>query len=239
MFRRSIRVASFVLFAAAGWTPLPAAARPLALDDYYRIITVQAPAMSPDGRRVAFIRTAIVESENRRQSELWIAAADGSTPPRRVSDPVLTASAPRWSADGKLLAFSGRRRGAAAADDGGEAIWFVNTDRLDEPPVHVRGVGGSPIFSPDNQWIAFTRRVTAAKTASFTSEAERTVNERFKGKAYDWLNYRFDQRGYLPDPRDPHCPAGRRRAEATDARRRERRRRDVAWRQRRARVRGE
>ena len=29
------------------------------------------------------------------------------------------------------------------------------------------------------------------------------INERFKGKAYEWLNYRFDQRGYLPDPRDP------------------------------------
>src|SRR5213083_387318 len=71
--------------------------RPLTLEDYYRLVTVQAPAMSPDGRRVAFIRTAIVEVENRRQSELWIVAADGSVPARRISDPSLNASGPRWS----------------------------------------------------------------------------------------------------------------------------------------------
>src|SRR5438034_1626084 len=94
-------------------------ARPLTLQDYYRIVGVQAPAMSPDGKWVAFIRTTIAEAENRRQGELWIAAADGSTPPRRISDPALNASAPRWSPDGQLLAFSGRRRGAPADEEGG------------------------------------------------------------------------------------------------------------------------
>ncbi len=93
-----------------------AEARPLTVQDYYRLITVQTPAMSPDGRWVAFIRTAIVETENRRQSELWIVPADGTAAARRVSDPALNATAPRWSQDGRLLAFSGRRRGNAPPD---------------------------------------------------------------------------------------------------------------------------
>src|SRR5215831_12483666 len=135
------------------------AARPLALEDYYKIVGVQAPAMSPDGRWVAFIRSTIAEAENRRQTELWIAATDGRAAPRRISDPAVNASAPRWSPDGALLSFNGRRRGGAAAEDDGASIWFLNADKLDQPPFHIRGVEGPPIFSPDNTWIAFTKRI--------------------------------------------------------------------------------
>jgi dipeptidyl aminopeptidase/acylaminoacyl peptidase len=180
-------------------------ARPLALEDYFRIVTVQSPAVSPDGKWVAFIRTAIVEAENRRQSELWIVAADGRAPARRLSDPALSAAAPSWSPDGQLLSFTGRRRGQAGPDEDGESIWFLKTDRLDEAATHIRGVGGAPIFSPDSKWIAFTRRIAKPKPAQYATDSEKLINERFKGKAYEWLNYRFDQRGYLPDPRDPNA----------------------------------
>ena len=196
MRKTLLTVAVAVLAANAG-------ARPLAVEDYYRIVGVQAPAMSPDGRWVAFIRSAIVEAENRRQGELWIVPADGSAPARRVSDPAMNASGPRWSPDGALLAFSGRRRGAPASDDGGGSIWFLRADRLEDAPVQIRGVEGTPIFSPDNKWIAFTRRIAKPKAPQYANDADRLINERFKGKAYEWLNYRFDQRGYLPDPRDP------------------------------------
>ena len=32
------------------------------------------------------------------------------------------------------------------------------------------------------------------------SPAEETVLARFDGRAYDWMNYRFDRQGYLPEP---------------------------------------
>src|SRR5262249_53126026 len=55
------------------------------------------------------------------------------------------------------------------------------------------------------QWIAFTKATSPGKKESpvYASDFEKRINERFKGHVYDWMNYRFDGRGYLPDPRDP------------------------------------
>jgi dipeptidyl aminopeptidase/acylaminoacyl peptidase len=69
----------------------------------------------------------------------------------------------------------------------------------------IPGVDGAPLFSPDNQWIAFTRatRPKEHRPRPPISAAEARIAERFKGRMYDWMNYRFDGRGYLGDPRDP------------------------------------
>ena len=168
---RPLPLAAFTCLLACLLIPVHLEARQLTLEDYYRIVTVQAPMMSPDGRWVAFIRTAIVEADNRRHGELWIVPTDGSAAPRRISDPALNASGPRWSPDGRLLAFSGRRRGAPS-DDAGGSIWFLRADRLDEPATQIKGVEGAPIFSPDNKWIAFTKRVAKPKARRRLAQAE-------------------------------------------------------------------
>jgi dipeptidyl aminopeptidase/acylaminoacyl peptidase len=200
MPRPRVTIAFFVLMAAL--VPRAAQSRPLALEDYYRFVSVQTPAMSPDGRWIAFIKTTILEAENRRQNELWIVASDGSAAARRLTDPSLNVSAPRWSPDGRFLAYAVRRRDAGSESP---AVWFLRAGHLDEQPVQIRGVDGLPIFSPDNKWIAYTKRIAAPRKPQYASDGERIINERFKGKAYEWLNYRFDQRGYLPDPRDPEA----------------------------------
>jgi dipeptidyl aminopeptidase/acylaminoacyl peptidase len=175
------------------------AARPISLEDYYRIENAATPAISPDGRWVVFARTTIIEAENQRHSELWISSSDGSVPATRLTSAASNASNPRWSRDGKLLAFRSSRKVLGADGD----IWFLRMDRPGAEAFQIPGVLGMPIFSPDNRWIGFTKKTPPPTKVMEQTAFEKQLDERFKGRLYDWMNLRYDQRGYLPDPRDP------------------------------------
>jgi dipeptidyl aminopeptidase/acylaminoacyl peptidase len=182
------------------------AGRPIELSDYYRIEGAATTAISPDGHWVVFARSTINEAENQRQTELWIAPSDGSSAATKLTTG--NASGPRWSPDGKLLAFNrsgrgGGGRGRGGGGDGNE--WFLHMDQKGSEPFQLAGVGGAPIFSPDNKWIAYVKRTPPAESPRELSSLEKQLAERFKGKTIDWVNYRMDGRGYLPDPRDPQA----------------------------------
>lgn len=176
--------------------------RPLELRDYYRLESTDSPAIAPDGLSVAYVVTSIVEEENRRHSEIWIKAADGSSESRRLTTPGLEASNPRWTWDGRLLAFSSSRPGG----NGESSTWFIRMDGSAGEAFQIPGLGGSPVMDPTNEWFAFTKSTPPPPLPepTYESEFERKTVERFDGRIYDWMNYRFDRRGYLPDPREPH-----------------------------------
>ena len=186
--------------------PRAGAKRPLELADYYRIETATSPAISPDGTRVAFVRNRIVESENRRLSEIWLAPSDASSPAVRLTSPSFSSSAPRFSHDGRLLAFTSRRPLPDGTSAEESSTWFLRLDPPGGEAFQIEGVLGAPYFSPDDRWIAFTRAIRPPASASpARSDVERRIDERFKGRLYDWLSYRYDGRGYRPDPRDPQA----------------------------------
>ncbi len=171
--------------------------RPIGLEDFYRFETVSSPAIAPDGRRVAFVRTVVEEAENRRRSEIWLAPSDGAAPPIRLFGRGGSATEPVWSPDGQLLVFRRRQGGIQ-----GEGIWALDLSRLGEP-FQIDGLDNLPRFSPDGQWIGFIRAVRPnAAPEEPATEFERKLRERFTGRTHETVQYRYDGRGYLPDHTD-------------------------------------
>ena len=198
----TVSLATAVLLLPAGLAAQ--SRRPLEVEDYYRLKSVGSPALSPDGSRVAFVVTTVLEDENDRHSEIWLANADGSGEPIRLTSPSFSASNPSWTPGGGYLYFSSRRPAPTGEASGGP--WFLRMDGASGEAFQIDGLDGSPNFSPDGRWIVFTRSVLPAgerPRPSYDSDFERRTAERFDGRVYDWMNYRFDRRGYLPDPRDP------------------------------------
>src|SRR5437764_10816091 len=85
----------------------PAAAqakkRPIQIDDLFRFKRVADPQISPDGKRVVYQLTTVSLKQNKGTTSLWLAAADGKTPPRPLTNSTKADRHPRWSPDGKRI----------------------------------------------------------------------------------------------------------------------------------------
>jgi len=71
--------------AAAAIPLVGQAKRPLAIEDYYKVLTVANPQISADGKTVRFSVQARVESDNSTKTETFTVPADGSAPPTKVA----------------------------------------------------------------------------------------------------------------------------------------------------------
>lgn len=83
--------------------------QPLRLADYYRLQNVSQPAVSPDGKFVAYVLQGFRKKDNDRYQNLWLAATDGSAPPHRLTRGNTSDASPAWSPEGRYLAFLSTR----------------------------------------------------------------------------------------------------------------------------------
>ena len=150
--------------------PRPAAAqkRNITENDLLKFVWVADPQISPDGSQVAFVRVDVNEKADSYDTSIWIVATDGTEPaaPPHRRDPRHT---PRWSPDGRRLAFV-----RAAEKDG----------RVQPPQIHVMSMAGgearavtdiprgagNPAWSPDGTTIAFSSTAEAGRSEEAPSE---------------------------------------------------------------------
>jgi dipeptidyl aminopeptidase/acylaminoacyl peptidase len=188
--------------------------RALAIEDYYRVKTVGGPELSPDGKWVAYTVSTRVEATNDNTSEVWLAAFDGSSQPKRVSADAANATGPQWLEDGRLRFASNGR--AMVVDPS-------TPDRVTEADAAAMragrgggggggggrggrgGGGGGPLTSPDGKWTAVVRDTPPAKREKvYESEFAKRHEERFKGIQFDWMEFQRDAAPFpLPNAADP------------------------------------
>lgn len=97
--------------------PPATAARAMTIVDLISLPSISDPQLSPDGRLLVYVRSDADWSADRRISHLWAAdVASGRS--RQLTFGERGESSPRFSPDGRTLAFLGRRSDAASAAPG-------------------------------------------------------------------------------------------------------------------------
>jgi dipeptidyl aminopeptidase/acylaminoacyl peptidase len=145
-------------------TPLPpkrAAKRAIVAEDLYSIQFVEEPQISPDGNYLAFVKVTIDKVGNKYNRAIWLANLSGKRPRiRQFTSGAKPDHSPRWSPDGRTLAFVSSRNDKPQifliGMDGGEARAITS----------MPNGATNPVWSPDGKRLAFLSRVNAEERAN-------------------------------------------------------------------------
>lgn len=162
--------------------------------DVYDLVGVGDPRISPDGSVVAYVVTTVDAEENAYKSAIWVVPTDGSEPPRRFSRGPKRDASPRWSPDGRFLAFTSNRDEDANGTSGGAQLYVIPAEGGEAVQLTDFGKESvdEPTWSPDGTRIAFSARVRS-KDYEIEKDSDRPPRRITR------LNYRLDSVGWTFD----------------------------------------
>src|ERR1700730_11199332 len=151
-------IASLIVvpFSVAAQQP-PVAPRPITIDDRFQMREVAGPQLSPDAQWVAYTVNTMSLKEDKTEERIWMAPFAGGEAIPLTAEGV-SSSHPRWSPDGKYLAF------LSARHEGKTQVWLLNrfggeAQRLTETPQDV----DSFVWSPDGKRLCLILRDATAE----------------------------------------------------------------------------
>ncbi len=100
-------------------SPSSPAPRAITVDDVFEIRDVRDPQISDDGHWVAYTISTAMLKEDKNETRIWMAPAAGGDAIAMSAEGV-SSSHPRWSPDGKFLAFLSKR------NEGKTQVWLLN-----------------------------------------------------------------------------------------------------------------
>jgi len=159
--------------------------RLITFEDLYNYGKVDDIQVSPSGEYLAFTVTFDDLESNSSKANIWMMPTRGGEP-RRMTNSPKGDSSPRWSPDGKSLAFiSGR--------ENGDQVWLLPVDggeakRLTDISTGVSDLG----WSPDGKRLLFTSRVYPECPTDSCNQAkdDSVESSPVKAKLYDHLLFR-------------------------------------------------
>lgn len=158
-------------------------------DDHYLFRNVSDPQISPDGKLVAYVQSWSDRDTDETRMSIFVAPVEGRSPARRITQGDRDHS-PRWSPDGKHLAFvssrGDRNQLFVASLDGGDPRQVTKAKH---------GVS-EPAWSPDGRRIAY-----AARVGRYKKEEDKTPVERAAPRVIRELRYKLDGVGFFDERR--------------------------------------
>ena len=163
----------------------PAAGKGLTIEDMLAMRRIGDPAVSPDGRSVAFAVRDTDFDANRGRFDVWVAATDGSSA-RQLTTHLENDQDPQWSADGGWIYFLSSRAGSSQVwrirPSGGEA------EAVTRLPADV---GGFKLF-PDGKHVLVAVEVwpDARSIAESVKRDEERAKTKVKARVYEQALFR-------------------------------------------------
>jgi dipeptidyl aminopeptidase/acylaminoacyl peptidase len=200
---------SFFIFllgvsAAAAQTAANAQKHPFTFTDMMSLKRVGEPVPSPDGNWVAFSAVEVDLAANKKTSHIWLVPIAGGES-KKITNDAAGEDRPRWSPDGKSLAF-------LWAKDGSTQVWAQDFDSaagtLTGEPRKLTSISteaDGELWSPDGKWILFTSGVypdckdDACNKQKEEAQAKSKVKARIFTELFyrHWNAYRGPKRSHL------------------------------------------
>src|SRR5439155_22193094 len=181
---------AIIAIICASVQPLVAQTRGMTAEDYFAFKSLNDVRISPDGTTVAFVVGTVDQKQNRRYNAIWTVPADGSREPSLLTTSVQSSTSPRWSPDGKAVAFLSARPapGDTAAEIPKTQIWILPLSG-GEPRRVTNLPNGVTVFSwsPDGTRFVCLSRSGPSDKAKSPSDV----------RHYKHANYKFNDTGWF------------------------------------------
>jgi dipeptidyl aminopeptidase/acylaminoacyl peptidase len=190
-FSGPICITIALFFALPPAAPAQTPTRKLTPMDEFQIQLATDPQISPDGKKIVYVRRFADPMTDRRYANLWVINADG-TDHRPLTSGNRNDVSPRWSPDGTRVAYlsdtDGKQQIYIRWMDSGQTARITN---LDPSPDAVA-------WSPDGKMLSFSALVLG-KGPHLADLPTPPSGAKWADPptAYDRLVYRFNGSGYL------------------------------------------